>query len=229
MLMKAGYRATAISVAMTISLLGCATAGNDPNLSPAENRLRQSNQRFNQTVGEGAVAGAVLGGLAGLALGGRNRAQAAALGAAGGGALGAGAGYLVARNNLSRSSTEAEFNQAIATASEDAENYRQAAIASQQIASQADSETRGLQSRLRSNQISQAQYQASLSKYRKDADLMNQQASEARKTAAAIRTDSQSASGADRTRLLNAASSIEASGQQQANLAARMSSLVAGL
>ena len=229
MLMKAGYRTTAITLAMTIGLLGCVAPGNDPNLSPAENQLRQSNQRFNQTVGEGAIAGAVLGGLAGLALGGRNRAQAAALGAAGGGALGVGAGYLVERNNLSRASTEADYSQAIAKASEDADTYRRDAIASQQITAQADTETRGLQSRLRSNQISQAQYQSTLSKYRTDAQAMNQQASEARKTAAAMRTDSQSATGANRTQLLNAASSIEASGQQQANLAAHISTLVAGL
>ena len=226
--MKAGYRATAITLAMTISLIGCAAPGNDPNLSPAENQLRQSNQRFNQTVGEGAVAGALIGGLAGLALGGRNRAQTAALGAAGGGLVGAGAGYLVARNNLSRSSTEAEFNQAIAKAADDATAYRQAAISSQQIAAQADADARGLRSQLRSNQISQQQYQARLAKYGSDAQLMNQQATEAQKTAAAIRTDSQSASGNDRVQLLNAASSIEESARQQQTTAMKLNNMLSG-
>ncbi len=94
-------------------LAGCASGGYDPNLSPAQNQLRQSNARFNQIIGEGAGAGALLGGIAGLALGGRNRGQAALIGAAAGGALGAGAGYAVASNNLSRSSSEAQFNAAI--------------------------------------------------------------------------------------------------------------------
>ena len=214
---------------MAVSLLGCATQGNDPNLSPAENQLRQSNQRFTQTVGEGAVAGAVLGGLAGLAFGGRNRGTAAAVGAAAGGALGAGAGYMVARNNLSRSSTEAQYSQAIAQASDDADAYRAAANSSQQIAAQAEADTRRMRGQLASNQITQQQYQAKLANYRNDAQLMDKQAEEARKQAAAMRVDSQSASGEDRTRLLNLANSIDTSGQQQAQTASRLSRMMAGL
>ena len=224
-----GFRATAFTVAMAVSLLGCATQGNDPNLSPAENQLRQSNQRFTQTVGEGAVAGAVLGGLAGLAFGGRNRGTAAAVGAAAGGALGAGAGYMVARNNLSRSSTEAQYSQAIAQASDDADAYRAAATSSQQIAVQAEADTRRMRGQLASNQITQQQYQAKLANYRSDAQLMDKQAEEAKKQAAAMRTDSQSASGEDRTRLLNLANSIDTSGQQQAQTASRLSRMMAGL
>ena len=51
-------------------LSGCAGGAGayDANLSPAQNQLRQSNARFNQTVGEGAVAGALLGGAAGLGI-----------------------------------------------------------------------------------------------------------------------------------------------------------------
>ena len=214
---------------MAVSLLGCATQGNDPNLSPAENQLRQSNQRFTQTVGEGAVAGAVLGGLAGLAFGGRNRGTAAAVGAAAGGALGAGAGYMVARNNLSRSSTEAQYSQAIAQASDDADAYRAAATSSQQIAVQAEADTRRMRGQLASNQITQQQYQGKLANYRNDAQLMDKQAEEARKQAAAMRVDSQSASGEDRTRLLNLANSIDTSGQQQAQTASRLSRMMAGL
>ena len=227
MFTKAGIRAMSLTVSMTVLLLGCAAQGNDPNLSPAENQLRRSNQRFDQTVGEGAVAGAVLGGLAGLALGGRNRGQAALIGAGAGGALGAGAGYMVARNNLSRSSTEAQFNQAIGKAAEDADAFRQDAITSQQIAARADSETVGLQRQLQANQITQQQYQTKMTNYRKDIDLMNSQANEARKQASAMRTDSQAASGNDRVRLLNIANSIEASGQQQEAAAAKLSNLLA--
>lgn len=100
-----------------------------PASARRKNQLRQSNARFNQTVGTGA--GALLGAVAGLALGGPNRNQAALIGAAAGGALGAGAGYAVARNNLSRASSEAQFNDAIQKAVADANAFRASAQASQ--------------------------------------------------------------------------------------------------
>ena len=136
---------------------------------------------------------------------------------------------MVARNNLNRSSTEAQYSQAIAQASDDAEAYRAAANASEQIASQAETDTRRMRGQLASNQITQQQYQAKLANYRNDAQLMDKQAAEAKKQAAAMRTDSQSASGADRSRLLNLANSIDTSGQQQAQTASRLSRMMAGL
>jgi hypothetical protein len=46
-------------VAAGLLLAGCAggSVANDASLSPAENQLRQSNARFNQTVGEGPRPG----------------------------------------------------------------------------------------------------------------------------------------------------------------------------
>ena len=224
------HRATALVLACGLLLGGCAgNAAYDPSLSPAQNQLRQANQRFNQTVGEGAVAGAVLGGIAGLALGGRNRAQAAAIGAGAGAALGAGAGYMVARNNLNRSSTEAQFNDAIQQASADADAYQRSAAASQQVADQAEADARRLRGQVQARQITQAQYRAGMAKYQADANIMNTQAADARKQAAALRQDARVAPSSDRGTMSGLANNIDAAGRQQEQTAARMSRLLAGI
>jgi len=209
-------RATAFVAVVGILLSGCAGAGGayDPGLSPAQNQLRQSNARFNQTVGEGAGTGALLGGLAGLALGGRNRGQAMLIGAAAGGALGAGAGYAVARNNLGRSSTEAQFNDAIQQAGADSDAFRSAAEASRQVADQATADARRLNQQLRAGQITRAQYQRMLTKYQDDNVIITQQITEAERTAATMRQNASVASGDNREQLISSARTVEAARKQ---------------
>lgn len=210
-------------------LAGCATqTAYDPSLSPAQNQLRQSNARFTQTVGEGAAAGAILGGIAGLALGGRNRGQAALIGATAGGALGAGAGYLVARNNLSRSSTESQINDAIAQAAQDAQAYRSSASASRQIADQATADAARLGAQLRAHQIGQAEYRAGLAKYQTDLDILNKQATGAQQAAATIRQASRRVSPGAGGELAQNASDIEASSREISQSQARLSRALAG-
>ena len=222
-------RAVTVVTIGGLLLAGCAnTTAYDSNLSPAENQLRQSNARFNNTVGEGAVAGAVLGGIAGLALGGRNRAQGALIGAAAGGALGAGAGYLVARNNLNRASTEGQLNDAITQASEDAQAYRSSASASRQIADQATADAARLGAQLRSNQIGQAQYRAGLAKYQADLDILNKQATGAQERASAMRQDSRNVPASAGSQLAQNARDIEASSREISQSQARLSRALAG-
>lgn len=206
-------RATASAAVFGLLLSGCAGGAGayDSSLSPAQKQLRQSNARFNQTVGEGAGAGALVGGLAGLALGGRNRGQAMLIGAAAGGALGAGAGYAVAHNNLSRFSTEAQFNDAIQKAAAEADAFRSTADASRQIADQATADVRKLNQQLRAGQITQAQRRTVLANYQADNKSIAQQITEAQKSAAAMRQDASMASGVNRERLLKSALEVEAS------------------
>ena len=223
------FKAIATVCAAGIALSGCAgQVAYDNSLSPAQNQLRQSNARFNQTVGEGAVAGAVVGGLAGLALGGRDRAGAAVLGAGAGAALGAGAGYLVARNNLTRSSTEAQYADAIQQAAADADAYRSSAAASSQIADQATADAARLGAQYRARQISQAQYQAGLAKYQADNDIITKQANDARQTAAALRQDARIASPANRSQLAGSAADMEASQRELEQSRLRLSRALAG-
>ena len=222
-------RATSLVIAASLSLSACAgQVAYDANLSPAQNQLRQSNARFNQTVGEGAATGAIVGGLAGLAFGGRNRVGAAALGATAGGVLGAGAGYLVASNNLSRSSTEAQFNNAIQQAQAEASQFQSSAQASRQIADQAYAEAQRLNGQLRAGQITQAQYRVGLSKYRGDSDALQTQIAEARKTSAAMRQDATIASGQNRSGFASNAASVERSTREMEQQQTRISQAIAG-
>ncbi len=223
-------RAVALIAASGIVLSGCAGGASayDASLSPAQNQLRQSSARFNQTIGEGAAAGALLGGIAGLALGGRNRGQAALIGATAGGALGAGAGYAVARNNLNRSSTEAQFRDAIQQASADADAFRVSAQSSQQIADQATADVRRLNGQLRAGQITQAQYRNSIASYRTDNDAMAQQIANAQKTAATMRQNARAASGANSGQLMRSAADVEASSAQMERDQVRMSRALDG-
>lgn len=223
-------RVIAFAAAAGLLLSGCAGGAGayDANLSPAQNQLRQSNARFNQTVGEGAVAGALLGGVAGLAFGGRNRAQATLIGATAGGALGAGAGYAVARNNLNRSSTEAQFNTAIQQASADAQFYRDSANSSAQVADEAYADAAKLGTQYRAHQISQAQYRTGLAKYQTDNDILLNRIQKARQASAMLRQDSQVASGSDRTQLANSAADIERSTRETEQHQIRLSRAMAG-
>lgn len=225
----ARFRLVAMLIVASLALNACASStAYDPGLSPAQNQLRQSNARFNTTVAEGAGAGALLGGLAGLALGGRNRGQAALIGAGAGAVLGGGAGYLVARNNLSRASTEAQFNDAIQQASAEADRFRSAAQASQQIADDATADVRKLNGQLRAGQITQAQYRTGLSKYQADNDAMTKQISEAHKAAVAMRQSAQVASGANRGQFTRSAAETEAASNQMEQTQARLSRALAG-
>ena len=176
-----------LALASSIALSGCATPGNDPSLSPAENQLRASNARFTQTVGEGAATGAVLGGVAGALLGGHNRLQAAAIGAAAGGALGGGAGYLVARNNAARSHSEADYNTAITEAQKDAVAYQQSAVAAQTIANDCVAAINKLDAQYRSGQITAAQYREKTAHFEADNDYLGKQLTDARDESASLR------------------------------------------
>jgi len=213
-----------------ILLAGCAAGGGsyDSSLSPAQNQLRQSNARFNQTVGEGAGAGALLGGIAGLALGGRNRVQATLIGAAAGGALGAGAGYAVASNNLSRSSSEAQFSAAIQRASADADGFRNSAQASRQVADQATADVNRLNRAFRAGEITQAQYRAGIANYRTDNDAMTQSITQARRSAAAMRENSRVASGSNSAQLARSAADVKASTRETEQSQIKLSRAIAG-
>lgn len=225
---SARSRLAVLAVAASLSLSACASqTAYDPGLSPAQNQLRQSNARFNQTIAEGAGAGALIGGLAGLALGGRNRGQAALIGAGAGAALGAGTGYLVARNNLSRSSTETEFRSAIQQAGSEAETYRRSAALSRQVADDADADARRLRGQMQAGQISRDQYRAGLQKYQVDLDSMNKQSQAARETQVNLRQNASVAAGADRAQFTRLSSDVAASEQQTQSAASRLSRLLA--
>ncbi len=115
MLMRIGNglkRGMAAALVGSVMLSGCVTTGStsNANLTPAEQRLRAQSEDFNTTVVQGAVAGAVLGGLLGaFTKDKRNIVKYAAIGAGVGGAT----GYYVAKRKESFANEEARLDSMI--------------------------------------------------------------------------------------------------------------------
>jgi len=83
----AGKFAVVTITAGSIFLSGCANMGQDANLSPDQQRLRDQKQEYNLTVAEGAAAGAVAGALLGGLLGGGRGALIGSVAGLGAGAM----------------------------------------------------------------------------------------------------------------------------------------------
>ena len=104
-------RGLAVALVAGLSLGGCVTtSGSADNLTPEEQRMRAQADDFSDTVVQGAVVGAVAGGLLAILSGNKdNAAQFAALGAAAGG----GAGYYVAKQKENYATEEARLDAMI--------------------------------------------------------------------------------------------------------------------
>jgi outer membrane lipoprotein SlyB len=158
----------------------------DGSLTPAQRQLAESNKRFNQTIGEGAILGILAGAALGAAFGG---VRGAVIGAASGGLVGAGAGYSVARTNLQHASTEANLKKAIFEANADAESYQQSAVASQQIAADARMQIASLDRQYRAKSITAEQYRNSMISYNDSAEIIRKQIGQMDPEIESLRTD----------------------------------------
>lgn len=160
----------AVITAAALTLTACSgQMMGGPPMTPAQAQLQQSNDRFTETVAQGAIVGAVGGALLGYLTGG---ARGAMIGAAAGTAVGAAGGYAVARNNYKQQRTEANLAALMREANSDAAAAERDAALSTQIANDLRGETAQLRARLNARTITAAQYQASLSNYRTSADTI---------------------------------------------------------
>jgi hypothetical protein len=208
-------RGIAAVMACVILLAGCAGQLGGPALSPAQQQLQQANDRFRQTIGEGAAMGAVALGLLGagvgaMAGGGKGALIGLGAGAALGGAVGTAMGYIVARKNYLQAKTEQNLKQLIAAANGDADAYHRSATASRDIAAEARTKIAVLDSQYRAKQITAEQYRQSAQSYKTSADIMQTQLTSSTVKVNEMRTDAQSQTGEDRTELLNDARQVEA-------------------
>ncbi len=200
------FRACTVLLAVTVS--ACATGMNDPALTPAQQEMIQSNNRFNQTVGEGAAAGAALGMLAGLAFGG---VRGMAIGAVAGGLTGAAVGYGVARNNYLQSQNEGNLQAAIKEAQDEvAASEREAAIA-RRIGNDAQAQAAALDAQFQARKISAQQYQQNLASFARSADQIQKSLEASRQAAAGFRQSAAVAGPDQATTFAQAAERIEAS------------------
>jgi hypothetical protein len=205
--------ALTVAVPTAFTLSGCAMpSADDPNLSPAEQQLRQQSANFDKTIlegaGIGAVAGALLGGLFDS-----NHLQGAAIGAAGGAALGGAAGYGVAENNQSQASTESAYNDQISAARTSAEEFNESARTAETVAYEATTEASRLQAEYASQQISADGYHAALQKYADDNEALSKTIAAAQKQEAALRDAAASSSYSERRRLNASANNIHQSAE----------------
>jgi hypothetical protein len=185
-----GVRVASIVLA-AVMLVGCAVAV-DPNSSPAQQRMAQESQRFNTTVLEGAITGALLCALAGGVWAGQRGAEVGAgVCLLAGGAV----GYLIAQNNYQHAQTQEHLNAAIMDSEEAARDARNDAADCQQIAANARAQAAGLGQALRVGRITAAQYHSQLASYSASLKAMEKVSSGLKDKADAIRKSAALAGG----------------------------------
>ncbi len=117
----------AFALAASVMLSACAQGLDDPNLSPEERKLREMASSYNETIGEGALIGCILGTIGGLLLSGKNNmGQGAAIGCAGGAALGGGAGVYIANKQEKYATREMQLDAMVKDVRVDNQNLASA-------------------------------------------------------------------------------------------------------
>jgi hypothetical protein len=160
----------AILLAVGVLNAGCQSSSGVPDsqLTPAQRQLRAETSRFNQTIGEGAIAGAVIGGLIGALAADDNPLAGAAIGAGAGAAVGAGAGYFVASQNTRYASEEARLNAEIQAARQEVASYQRLVDASQRVVNEHKRQIAQLNGQYRQGRITADQYRARTAQVRTD-------------------------------------------------------------
>lgn len=188
------YRCTARLLAvvlMTSTVVGCANmpASSGP-LTPAQQALRQQTTRFNETVATGAVAGALLGGIAmALLSDNRNRARNVALGAAAGAAVGGTAGYYVATSNQNYASAEQEYDAKLAAVEREVTSYRAISDSSQAVVTENKIKISLLQDAYGKRTMTAAEVQRSAATMQEDLKQLRLVASEKAKVMSGVSQD----------------------------------------
>jgi hypothetical protein len=157
---SAGRSVACLVLAAGLAMAGCQSTGgaSDANLTPAQRELRAQTARFNQTVAEGAIAGALVGGVIGALASNDNPLAGAAIGAGAGAAVGAGAGYFVASQNESYATEEARLNAEIRAAQREVRSYQQIVDATQRVVDQHKATISQLSQQYRQGEITADQY-----------------------------------------------------------------------
>ena len=205
-------RGAALVLALSMAVSACTTSGGrgdgvgDASLTPEQRQLRAEADRFNQTIGEGALFGALGGAALGALLGGDDPLAGAAVGAAAGAAVGAGAGYLVAAQNESYATEEARLDAQIQAARRDAARYRTIAVTTRSVVDGHKETIARLNSQYRAGQITAADYRTEVASVSGDLQSIETLIDENRTLVGAYETEIASLQGArqDATQLIAA-------------------------
>lgn len=161
----------ALAIAAPLALSGCAAPANDPNLTPAQNQLRQANRNWYAAVLTGAGVGAATGAAAG-ALAGGNRGQNALIGAAIGLAVGTVGGLMVANRNYEFANAQLNATQRIDAANAMATRLEQLADSADATVAQNRRTLAELDRQYRARQITAAEYNQRTAQMRADQQEM---------------------------------------------------------
>ena len=153
----------ACAMVLALGLAACSTTGSgfgadESNLTPAQRELRQEAERFNQTVLEGALTGALIGGIAGALLSEDDPLAGAAIGAGAGAAVGAGAGYFVASQNEEYANEEQRLEAQVAAAQEDVARYERIVLSTERVVNEYRQRIARLDSQYAAGQVTAAEY-----------------------------------------------------------------------
>lgn len=160
-------------VAACLFLAACATSNVDQStLSPAEKRLREQADTFNQTVVEGAVAGCVAGLLVGLLAGGNNRGQGAAIGCAAGAAVGGATGYYIADKQEQYANEEARLDSMTDDVRKDNQRLADMIATSRQVIAEDSKTLDGLNQKIASGQMSKEKAKQELARIDENTQYM---------------------------------------------------------
>jgi len=158
---------------------GCATGGgkdraqaeaSTPTLTSQEQTLRENENSFQRTVGEGAAIGGLIGGLVGLAVGGN--ARAAALGAGTGALIGGATGYYVAKRKEEFTTEEARVDSMIADVKQDNEKLQTYVATARQVIAADKKKLAEIKQLFESKQVSLDEARQRLSLVEENRDLI---------------------------------------------------------
>lgn len=132
--MRMFFKPVAASLAACVLLSGCVTTAGDPSqMTPAERKMREQADTYNQTVLEGLLTGCAAGGAIGAVSRSKNRGQNALIGCGIGAVLGAGAGAYVADKQEQYASKEEQLDAMIADVRKENERLAGLITTTQQV------------------------------------------------------------------------------------------------
>lgn len=182
---RTGLKATAVILALAMGLSACAhgpgmnggsgagdTTSGSAGLTPAEQKMREQADTFNQTIGEGAMVGCIAGAILGALLVNDKKGQGALIGCGAGAAVGAGAGYMVASTQESYATEEARLDAMIGDLRSD--NTRLASLidSSRSVIAADKAEIDRLDQKIATGQITAKQAKADIAKVDSNIDYL---------------------------------------------------------
>jgi archaellum component FlaC len=160
----ANFGIKAVALGMALLLGACTTTDGDTARTPAEQKMREQANTFNQTIGEGALAGCIAGAIIGILASSRHKGGGAAIGCGAGAAVGGATGYMVASKQETYANEEARLNAMIDELRADNQRLSGLIESSHTVIESDKAALAALDKKIAANTITQSQAKAELAK-----------------------------------------------------------------